>query len=266
MNTANRIVLIGAGRLASQLGHRWAEVLPGRVDQVFSRSRTKAGRLARVLQCNFTTRLDRIRTNAALYVIAVPDDVIGEVAATLSQRLPADALVVHTSGATPRTVLDPYFQRTGVFYPLQSFSENRPVYWSDLPILIDAAHQADRNLLLQHARRTGGRALVLDDQQRAVLHLGAVWVNNFANYCYQVAHHLLNEAGVPFDLLLPLMQETVAKLETLPPEAAQTGPAARGDRATLQRHLKLLTDHPLYADLYQQLSKAIEAGQARRES
>jgi predicted short-subunit dehydrogenase-like oxidoreductase (DUF2520 family) len=180
------------------------------------------------------------------------------VAAQLCPYLPTSALVAHTSGATPLAVLQPYFAHSAVFYPLQTFSKNREVDFSKVPICLETAQKEDYPKLEQLARRLSDQVFALDFEKRQTLHLAAVFVNNFVNHLYTIGAGLLAENDLPFALLRPLIEETAAKIQDHAPATMQTGPAVRGDQVTLERHLTLLSNHPDLQQLYQFFSTAIQ--------
>lgn len=224
--------------------------------QVLNRTAAPARELAATLHADWSDRWSDVRPDADWLLVAVRDDAIGEVAAALAPHVP-QALATHTSGATPGTVLSPHFQRFGVFYPLQSFSREREPDWPAVPLCVDAAASADMLFLQEIALKLGMRAWPVNDEQRAALHVAAVFANNFVNHCYQVAEQLLAEKGLPFELLHPLMHETLAKALAHSPAHMQTGPARRGDQATMERHLALLTQHADWQAIYVALSQSI---------
>ncbi len=252
MNDQPRTVLVGAGNLGSHLGKALlAAGVP--VIQAFSRFREKAAAVG----APYVTSLEKIDPTAGLYLLAVADDAIGPVAGQLAGRIRPDAIVAHTSGATPSTVLRPLFAHYGVFYPVQTFSRERAVDFRQLPICLHASGAEDLEVLTSVARALTDQVHTLDDEQRAVLHVAAVWVNNFANHLFAVADDILTREGLPFDLLRPLLLETASKAVQHAPAAVQTGPAARGDRRTIERHLAFLEKYPEYSALYRQLTEAI---------
>ncbi len=226
------------------------------VVQVLNRTAAPARALAGALGTDWSDRWSDVRTDADWLLLAVRDDAIGPVAAALAPHVP-QALATHTSGATPGAVLAPHFRRFGVFYPLQSFSQERRPAWSTIPFCVDAVDPDDLAFLKRTARKVGGRAWPVNDEQRAALHVAAVFANNFTNHCYTVAEALLAEQGLPFELLHPLMQETLAKALAYSPARMQTGPARRGDEATLRRHLALLAGHPDWQAMYAAVSRSI---------
>ena len=251
-----KIVIVGSGRIAWHLGKRLkAKGLP--VAQVLSRSASHARSLAETLQADWSDDWSKVIPDADWLLMAIRDDVIDDVAALLAPHVPG-ALVTHTSGATPGSVLSPYFQRYGVFYPLQTFSMERSPVWSKIPFCVDAAAEADILFLIRIAKTISNLVYRVSDAQRAQLHVAAVFANNFANHCFAIAEKILEEKDLPFDMLHPLMEETLAKALQNSPGKMQTGPAMRGDSDTLKRHLELLGQHPEWQDLYQKISASIQ--------
>ncbi len=255
-----KIVLIGAGRLATHLGLRLKE-MDVSVVQVFSRTKRKSKSLAKKLNCDASTDLKTISAKADLYIIAVHDSAIAEVAEKLSKRkFLQTKLFVHTSGATPSTVFKPYFKHYGVFYPLQTFSSNRVPDFSQIPICVDARYAKDRKQLTVLAELLSQQVYPINDQQRAILHVAAVFVNNFSNHMFTIAAKIAEDNELPFDLLRPLLLETALKVQSNAPAAMQTGPAVRKDANTINQHLAYLEAHyPAYAVLYRMLSASIDS-------
>lgn len=253
-----RVCVIGSGNVGFHLALAWHEK-GVQVVQVFARELKKALQLAERIDAQAITQFQQLVSDADLYVLAVPDHAIEQVASKMKAVLPTSAFVVHTSGATPSTLLQPYFSNFGVFYPLQTFSIAKQPDFQQIPICIDASTSAQVQVLFLLAVSLSPKVFELSDTQRAKLHLAAVFANNFTNYCYHIAEMLLQEDHISFELLQPLIQETVNKMKQLPPAQVQTGPAIRGDVNTLQRHLHLLSAHPDWQLLYQHLSDRIRA-------
>jgi predicted short-subunit dehydrogenase-like oxidoreductase (DUF2520 family) len=250
------IVIIGAGRVAWHLGKRLrSKGLP--IAQVLNRDLERARALGEALYAPYSNDWQDILPHADWVLMAVRDDAIASVAAEFTPYL-EHALVTHTSGATPGKVLQVYCQRFGVFYPLQSFSLERTPLWSKIPFCVDADEDADVLFLKKMAKTIGNLVYRVNDDQRALLHVAAVFANNFANHCFAIAEKLLDEQDLPFEMLHPLMEETLAKAIHDSPVKMQTGPAVRGDEDTIARHLKLLQNHPEYEALYRQLSLSIQ--------
>jgi predicted short-subunit dehydrogenase-like oxidoreductase (DUF2520 family) len=250
-----KIVLAGSGRIAWHLGKRLrAKGLP--IAQVLSRTSEHAQALAQVLQTRWTDNWAEVLPDADWILVAVRDDAIAPVAGLLAPHAP-DALVTHTSGATPGAVLAPFFARYGVFYPLQSFSFERTPVWSKIPFCVDARSDTDVFFLKKIAKTIGNLVYRVDDGQRSTLHVAAVFANNFANHCFAIAEKLLDEKDLPFEMLHPLMEETLAKALLDSPAKMQTGPAVRGDSDTARRHLFQLEHYPEWRALYEKLSLSI---------
>ena len=255
MPSPNNIVIIGAGRIAFHLGKR-LRAKGMRITQVLNRSAGPAQLLADELRCDWSDDWSELHPDTDWVFIAVRDDAIAGVAAGLAPFV-RDALVTHTSGSTPGAVLAPYFERYGVFYPLQSFSRSRTPVWSRIPFCVDAQLDTDVLVLKRVAKVIGNLVYQVSDEQRAVLHVAAVFANNFANHCFAIAEKILEEKDLPFELLHPLMEETLNKALHESPSKMQTGPAARGDIDTIHRHLNWLEQHPDWREMYQTLSKCI---------
>ena len=250
------IVIIGAGNMAWHLGH----VLKSanlKIKQVFSRKLENAVQLANTLGCQATNDLQSIDQYSDLYIIAVSDQAIAEVSQQLSLRLSPNAMIVHTSGATPSTIFDAHFLHRGIFYPLQSLSKNKETDFTKVPICVHANLQEDAENLYQLGQRISNQVAHINDQQRAVLHVAAVFVNNFSNYLFHIGSEITKDANVPFELLIPLIQETIEKIKDHPPKRMQTGPAIRDDQNTMDRHLAFLENYPSFAEVYQLISRLI---------
>lgn len=257
-----RIVLLGSGNLATQLGPALAAT-QAEVIQVYSRKISHARRLAKIIGCPATNQLETLATDADLYLFAISDGAIRTVAENLVPHLPKKGkyIFAHTSGATPQLVFKGLTQNYGIFYPLQTFSKDRPADFLTIPFCIDGNRKKVRTQLTQLAERLSPNVSQITDEQRAVLHVAAVFVNNFTNALFGVGKEILDTHAIPFNLLTPLILETAKKVQENDPRAMQTGPARRGDQQTQKRHLDLLKHHPEFQRLYQQLSDLINQQQ-----
>lgn len=248
--------MVGAGRIAWHLGKR----LKGKgmpIAQVISRTAENAEALADTLRAGWSDSPADLLPTADWVIIAVRDDAIENVARSFAPFV-QKALVTHTSGGTAGAVLQPYFERYGVFYPLQSFSLEHTPVWSKIPFCVDAQSEEDVLFLRKTAKTIGNLVYRVNDEQRALLHVAAVFANNFANRCFAIAEKILDEKDLPFELLHPLMEETLAKALQDSPARMQTGPAMRGDVDTVRRHLDLLAEHPEWRTIYRELSQSIQ--------
>lgn len=251
-----KITIIGSGNVAYHLAKRLWEC-SFYITQIFSRKVKNARFLAEQVNAEYTAQLMDIERSSDIYIIAISDDAIESVGEELSEILPKQAMIVHTSGATPSTVFENNFQNYGVFYPLQSFSKNKPADFDQIPICLDASNEKTFQQLKKIAERISPKVYNINDEQRAYLHVAAVYVNNFSNYLYHIAAEILDERQIPFELLKPLILETAQKVQTHLPSNMQTGPAMRGDQITMKRHLELLEVDVEKRKLYEYLSKQI---------
>ena len=172
---------------------------------------------------------------ADVTIIAVSDDAIAEVSAKIK-----NSFVVHTSGSVAIDDLKNQ-QRKGVFYMLQTFSKDKNVNFSNVPFCLEAENKNDLQLLETLAKHLGNKIYAINSEQRKVLHVAAVFVNNFTNHLYKIGNDICKNHNVPFEILHPLIEETSEKIKELSPEKAQTGPAIRNDKKTIKNHLNLLT-------------------------
>lgn len=251
-----KIVMLGAGNVGYHLSQALEEVGCSIV-QVYSRTIERAKHLAETINTDYCTNLSAIYTEADLYFLAVPDDQILPVAQQLKGYIHTNALIVHCSGATPGAVFADLYSNYGVFYPLQSFSIEKSVHFQQIPICIYANKQEAQQLLEGIARKISRQVHLIDDKQRAILHVAAVFVNNFSNYLFHIGQDILEQEAISFELLKPLIQMTVDKIQNNDPKAMQTGPASRGDQATIQQHLDYLEKRPEYQKIYQLLTQGI---------
>lgn len=260
MQQIRHVSLIGSGNVAQQLGKQLRRCGIVILDVFGRQNSPNLEALSAELEARACTDFADLSAAADLLLIAVSDKAISEVAAALQQHPNTqNILIAHTSGATPMSALAPYSQNYGVFYPLQTFTAGREVDMATVPLCVDANLPESRAALLHLAQQLSQQATIIDDSQRERLHVAAVFVNNFTNHLFFLAQQLCQQQNVPFDLLKPLIAETIAKLALLPPQQAQTGPARRHDRPTIERHEALLTQLPAMLDIYRLLTASIEA-------
>lgn len=193
-----------------------------------------------------------------MVILAVPDDAIETASTELALQLPPNIPVVHTSGATPLSRINSYFLRTGALWPIRSLRAGDQVgNWRDLPLVYHGSDAALTQVLRKLTSEVSDTVYALDDDQRAQLHLAAVFSNNFVTWMYEIAHQLCTERDIPFSALLPIIRNTALAQTTTPPRERQTGAAVRRDYATMKRHLELLNGQPELARLYREISSLI---------
>ena len=248
------VVLIGAGRVATQLGLTLIRHQI-RILQVYSRSARSASKLAKIVDSDFTDDLSNLNQQADLYIISVTDDSIRQIISRLSLD---NKIVVHTSGSVPMEILAPVSASFGVFYPLNTFSKEKNINLSSTPFCIEASDPQTEQNLLDLARLISSDVRLINSQQRAVIHLAAVFACNFTNFMMVNADEILKKQGISYEILLPLINETISKLSAIPPKEAQTGPALRNDREILKKHLEMLTKDPDKKLIYKLISEQIQ--------
>ena len=248
-----RVCLIGAGNLATQLGMVLSEK-GHQIVQVWSRTTQSATNLSSKLNCPFTTDLLALNSEADIYIVAVSDKAIELV---LSKRSWENALVVHTSGSTSIDILAGYCTNFGVFYPFQTFTIAKKVDFGQVPICIEASTPQNLQILTSLAKSISQNIQFINSDQRQQIHLAAVFACNFVNHFYRIGEVLLQEKGIDFEILKPLIMETAVKAVANSPKYSQTGPASRNDKNIMDKHLALLEDHPDLKALYATISERI---------
>ncbi|MDR1003602.1 MAG: DUF2520 domain-containing protein [Prevotellaceae bacterium] len=249
------IALIGAGNLAVNLAPALSDS-GFRIRQVYSRTQEAARSLARRVGAGYTTSPAEITPHADLYITALADSALPVLAPVIASVNP-QALFVHTAGSIPMDIWKGHAARQGVLYPMQTFSKQREVDFGQIPIFVESNSPEDEALLRAVASRLSRQVYAATTEQRRSLHLAAVFACNFTNCLYTLASDILQAHHLPFDVMLPLIDETARKVHTLAPRQAQTGPAARGDRAVMAAHLEMLATHPGWQELYRTMSKMI---------
>ncbi len=244
-----RVVLLGSGNVAQ---HLYTAFLNQKLVEVVQCYNRKGIRLHHDQKQNTITKELQSLKKADVYILAVSDDAIG----LISEKLPfKNQLVIHTSGSVPIDVIT-NSNRKGVFYPLQTFSKDKEVDFTSVPFCLEAKEKKDLILLKDLASLLSDKVYEISSQQRNILHVAAVFVNNFTNYLFSTGHRICEEHNIPFEILHPLMLETVKKATEMHPDNAQTGPAVRNDTKTIERHLKILSNSS-QKNLYQTLTQAI---------
>lgn len=255
MLSIKKITLIGAGRVGWHLGHRLAEC-GFKISQVYSRDAEKAARLASKIGAKPTGQLAEISPDADLFLIAVKDEAILETARKLAENR-LNGIVAHTSGATAREILNPFFEKNGVVWPLQSISFEKTPDWKNLPIILEAGDETSLNALKTWAEKCTQPVFCKSGDERAKLHLAATVVNNFSNHLYTLAFKFLGNNQSDFDALRPLILETAIKIQNNYPQKMQTGAAVRNDKSTIEKHLFLLKNEPGLYKIYELLTESI---------
>lgn len=248
-----RIVLIGSGNVATHLGH--ALVKSGaEVIQVWSRTYANAEILAKELGAIPTSDLSEIVNNADAYIFSVKDDALPSVLKSFPHR---DKVLLHTAGSLPVDILEPYSEKYGVLYPLQTFSKATALDFKAIPLLLEASDDKLMSDLKVLANGLSSQVTMASSRQRKFLHVAAVLACNFTNHLYALAEGVLVENDLTFDLIRPLILQTAQKAMHHSPSTVQTGPAVRKDEAIVNSHLEMLANNEELQHLYALLSQSI---------
>ena len=249
-----KIVLIGAGNLATHLGKALHAAGHDMV-QVFSRTMQSAETLASLLDAEPLTDMAQVRDDADVYIFSVKDSALEQL---ISQLCGGEKKVfLHTAGSMPMSVFRGKALHYGVLYPMQTFSKQREVDFSIIPCFIEANDEFALKQIEGLAGQISHRVFQLSSEDRKYLHLSAVFACNFANHCYAASQKLLQQHGIPFDVMLPLIDETAAKVHGMTPKEAQTGPAVRYDENVIGKQIQLLENQPYFQKIYDCMSKSI---------
>ena len=250
-----KIALIVAGNLATVLGHALYNAKHDIV-QVCSRTMAAAKQLAERLNAVPTDDLETITNDADLYIIALKDSVLDEVIGKICPNR-SEKLFVHTAGSMPIDVFRGRTERYGVLYPMQTFSKTRIVDFRNIPVFVEANSISTMQTIIGVAQSVSDNVQELSSADRRHLHLAAVWACNYVNHCYDLAAEVLQKVGLPFDVMLPLTDETARKVHELSPREAQTGPAIRYDENIIEAQMQLMNDNPKAQKIYELMAKSI---------
>ncbi|MGM9701483.1 MAG: Rossmann-like and DUF2520 domain-containing protein [Prevotella sp.] len=250
-----RIVLVGSGNLATRMGVA-AKAVGHDVVQVYSRTEQSAAALGTLLGCESVTRVERLVTDADLYVVALKDAALCDMLPDLCKGR-ENGVFIHTAGSMPMEVFQGLASHYGVVYPMQTFSKAREVDFATIPVFVEWGDAEARTVITAFAASLSRKVTHLASADRKYLHLAAVFACNFVNHCYAVADELLAAHGISFDTMLPLIDETAAKVHVLSPATAQTGPAVRYDENVIGKQRGLLEDFPEALKMYDTMTEGI---------
>ena len=243
------IILVGSGNVATHLGIALKDC-NYKLVQVYSRSIENAKKLAQRLNTDFTNDLTQLK-EADLIIVSVNDDAISTILSKLK-----DTTIVHTSGSMGMDVFEPKFSNFGVFYPLQTFNKDNELTMSEIPFCIERNSKKFEKKLIKKKKNLSSNVINMHSEQRKKLHIAAVFACNFSNQMFAIADDLLAEQNIDFKILLPLINQTISKLNTNKPKSLQTGPAIRKDMHVIKEHIDLIQQEDLKI-LYQKISDKI---------
>ena len=248
----NSVTIIGSGNVATHFAKAIFNIGVD-IKSIYSPTLVNCQLLASEVNAVATDDIRAINLDVDLVVISIKDNAIKEFVENLKN---CNAIIVHTSGGVNINVFNGISDRCGVLYPLQTFSKNRDLDFTKVPLFIEAKDKEAFTEIESFAKRLSNIVIEADSNRRKVMHVAAVFACNFVNHCYDISSQILAEEGLPFSTLLPLIEETTKKIYEIPPHDAQTGPARRGDSVVMNAHLEQIKS-PHLQEIYKLLSKSI---------
>ncbi len=251
-----KIAILGAGNVAWHLAPA-LEDAGHEITEVYARDLEKAKQITeRVYSAEPKNELDFSESKAQIFILAVKDSAIPEVADEVI--LPEGSILVHTSGTIPLDILGySSASYTGIFYPLQSFTKGRKIELDEVPFLLEAEDEETLQKLKKMAKSLSPLTYVVRSKDRKGVHVAAVFASNFTNHMIRIAEEVMRRQGADFEMLKPLIIETISKSLQLGAKNAQTGPAIREDYETLEDHHQFLSYNNSIAEIYRLISQDI---------
>ncbi len=255
MPNSIKVTAIGSGNVAWHLTQALKDI-GCKINQVYSRHKDNARRLAIHLDCNSTHIMKDLRMDSDLYLIMVSDDAISQVVDDLPMFY-EDQIIAHTSGSVPSTILSKKSEHYGSFYPLQTFLKNQEVIISEVPFLVYGSTPSSLRFLRMTATQLSTKVSEINDVERLQYHLSAVFINNFINHIACISDQYLSDNKLDPSFLEPLMKTTFDKILKGNTCQNQTGPARRDDIKLMAKHIKLLNNNPEWKNIYESISDSI---------
>lgn len=250
------VSIIGSGNLAWHLAPT-LDNTDFMVREIYSPNPKHAEALVEKLyEADVKATLDFSTSDSKIFIVATADEAIQEVAQEII--LPEDAILVHTSGSQPLSVLG--FAATpniGVFYPLQTFSKAKKIDFAEVPVFVESENAFTERILLQMAKAITKKVYKITSHERKALHVAAVFASNFTNHMLLIAQDIMKENSLSYDWLKPLIAEMITKSLSIGPENSQTGPARRGDLKILDKHMEFLRGDETLVEIYKIISQHI---------
>ena len=237
---ASRVIslaIVGAGNVATHLAKAFEAAPEVNLMAVISRTLSSAESVVNqlggsVIASNDYGVLQQLRPDVVL--ISLADKALADVVAAIGS-LDYNPLVLHTSGTLPKEMLHDVSSRTGIIYPLQTFSRTAHVDVAAVPFFNEAGSDSDLAIIDRLASAISRSVHHADAAHRRVLHIAGVFSSNFPNILLECTADVLASAGYGLEVVEPLVRAMVDKAFAIGPHAAQTGPARRGDLDVIER-------------------------------
>jgi len=248
-----KVVIIGSGNVATHLSNALFNINCN-ILQIYSRNINSAKLLAKNINSEYTNDIKLLNKNADIYIVSVTDNAIKNIIEQTDYKFNR---IVHTAGSVDKDIFKNNSINYGVFYPFQTFSKDKKVNFSEIPICIEANNNSFEKELINLAKKISKNVYKMNSEQRKYLHIAGVFANNFVNHLYYIAGEVLKQKNIDAEIINPLIKETANKLEKLTAFNAQTGPALRKDIVIIKKHLDLLSSKPEFMEIYKIISENI---------
>jgi predicted short-subunit dehydrogenase-like oxidoreductase (DUF2520 family) len=251
----NRIAIIGTGNVASNLAIAMYKCNL-RISYIIGRNIESASKIAKKVHSNYSDNYTKAVADSDIVFFCVKDDALTDI---LKKTTWENKLLIHTSGSQDIDVFKRFTTNFGVFYPVQTFSKKRIVAFKQIPICVEANNKKNLKKIRTIADALSSKVYNINSLQRLKLHIAAVFACNFTNHMLHISSEILKKETIPFDILLPLIQETIRKAMIISPETAQTGPAVRNDATIIEKHVIALKEHESFQKLYSFVTESIQS-------
>lgn len=252
-NSKLKICIIGSGNIAHFMGKKLVHS-EHTILQVISPNIEHAKKLADVLHCEFDNSIANINEQVDVVILAINDDALKNLE---SNEFLKSKIVIHTAGSVSLNEVKHISDKVACIWTVYSISKANLPNSNKIPLAINFSSNEIKESVLAIANSISTNLFFLNDEQKSIAHLSAVFVNNFSNHLYTIAEKLLNKQEIPFDILIPIIKNTVEKLNDHSPFENQTGPAIRNDKKTMEKHQNLLSNDEKL--IYELISNSIKS-------
>jgi predicted short-subunit dehydrogenase-like oxidoreductase (DUF2520 family) len=245
-----KISIIGSGNIATFFAVRFFK--SGHIiHQIISENVQRASVLAAQVNAQVVVNLSGLDDSVDALIVAIPDDEIKTIA------IKSSATIIHCSGTCTLEDVQAMSKNLGCIWPIYSITKSDLPVHQNIPIIINYNMPIAKNIVEELANCLSKQVHFLSDEQKKIAHLTATISNNFSNHLFTIAHQICKNNDIPFELLTPILELTINKLQTSTPSQNQTGPALRHDVSTMEAHLTLLQDNEKWQKLYRLMSELI---------
>lgn len=248
-----KICIIGSGNVAHFMGKKLLRS-EHQVLQIISSNIDHARKLAEELKCDYSDLITNINSEVDVIILAINDDALINFK---TNEILKSKIVIHTAGSVSLEDIKHISNNMACIWPVYSISKNNLPSSNKIPLAVNFSSNEIKDALLNIANAISSNVFLLNDEQKNRAHLSAVFANNFSNHLFAIADKLLDEQNIPFEILMPLIKNTVEKLNNHSPFENQTGPAIRNDEKTIEKHLLSLQNED--KQVYETLTKSIQA-------